>query len=159
MSREREEIIKSALDRMQIICSKSEKCSGEIVEKLKSYSLNENEISGILESLKRDKFIDDRRYSTFFCRDKFRFNHWGKIKIRQSLKIKKVDSDIIEEGLSLIDDDAYYELILELVREKNRKITDSNIYSRKGKIFRFLGSKGFESDLIYKAIAEVLNDE
>jgi len=159
MSREREEILKLALDRMQVLCSKSEKCSGDIKEKLKAYSLNDDEILKILESLKNDKFLDDSRFCTFYCRDKFKFNHWGKIKIRQTLKIKGVESSIIEESLALIDEDQYYKVILDLAEAKNKKINDTNIYSRKGKIFRFLGSKGFESELIYKAIAEILEND
>ncbi|MCK4921705.1 MAG: RecX family transcriptional regulator [Bacteroidales bacterium] len=156
MSQDHEEIIKSALDRMQVLCSKSEKCSGDIEEKLKIYSLNDNERTGIIESLKKDKFIDDKRYSKFYCRDKFKFNQWGKIKIQQALKIKGIDTGIIEESLSLINEDIYYKVILDLAYEKNKTLKEKNIYSRKGKLFRFLGSKGFESDLIYKAIDEIL---
>ena len=156
MSEQGNDNFKSALSRMQALCSKSEKSSGEIKEKLKKYDLNEEDLERIIELLKEEKFIDDKRYSEFFCRDKFKFNNWGKTKIRQSLRFKGINEETIEESLVQIHEGDYFDLIISLLRDKNRKINDTNIYSRKGKLFRYAASKGFENDLVYKAIDLVL---
>ena len=156
MSERNNELFKSALGKMQTLCSKSEKSSGDIKEKLKIYTLEEEAKEKIIELLKEDKFVDDKRYSGFYCRDKFKFNNWGKTKIRQSLKLKGVDEEIIEDSLSLIDKDEYFNVIIKLLQGKNRLIKDTNSYSRKGKLYRYVTSKGFESELAYKAIEKVL---
>ena len=156
MSEKDHELFKSALGKMQALCSKSEKSSGDIKEKLKIYSLQEEDKEKIIALLKEEKFIDDKRYSAFFSRDKFKFNNWGRTKIRQSLKFKGIDEDIIEKSLDLIDKNEYFNLLVKLLQDKNRKIKDTNSYSRKGKLYRYVASKGFESELVYKAIDEIL---
>ncbi len=156
MSDQENDIFKSALSRMQVLCSKSEKSSGEIKEKLKKYDLNEEDFERIIELLKEEKFIDDKRYSEFFCRDKFKFNNWGKAKIRQALRTKSIEEEVIENSLKQINEEVYFNLVIRLIKEKNRKINDTNIYSRKGKLFRYAASKGFENDLVYKAIDIIL---
>ena len=71
------------------ICSQKEYCTQEIREKLQKWELSENEITHILTSLRQHRFIDDRRFATFYARDKFRFNKWGRQKIAQMLRQKK----------------------------------------------------------------------
>ena len=47
-----------------------------------------------------------------FVRDKYRFNQWGRVKISQALRMKKIPADVIAEGLEEIDEREYVELSL-----------------------------------------------
>jgi len=151
--------IKRIHERMQNLCARSEKCSGEIMQKLYSLGLTEQESTRIIESLKQEKFIDDERFARIFVREKFRINHWGKIKIRFALSSKKVDKDHIDSALDEIDPVEYIEMLEKIIREKNRKIKESNVYKRKAGLFRYASQRGFESELIYDKLDMLLRNE
>ncbi len=144
------------LGRMEALCSKNEKCSFDIHQKLLNYSLHENDREWIIKKLKDDKFIDDKRFAGFFVKDKYRFNKWGKIKIRHALYGKKIDEAVIDEALDELDTQEYKNLLLELIRTKNKLLKDRDTFIRKGKLFRFASQKGFETELIYTAIEQIL---
>ncbi|HAN76897.1 MAG TPA: RecX family transcriptional regulator, partial [Bacteroidales bacterium] len=48
---------------------------------MKRTDLNPDEISGIVEKLRAENYLNEARYAASFARDKFRFNKWGKNKI------------------------------------------------------------------------------
>lgn len=152
-----DEIKKMALSRMQQICSRAEKSPKEIETKLLTFQLDDEAILEIIESLKEDNFIDEYRYTEAFIRDKFKFNQWGRLKISNALILKGIHPHIIEEGLRLIEKDEY-KLLLIILSEKNKKLTDKNQWQRKGKLFRFAAQKGFANDQIYRAIDDIINE-
>lgn len=153
--KEQEETKKYALERMRMICSKSEKCEHDIRLKLDSYPLDESEKDWVITRLFNEKFLDNERYTGFFVRDKFRFNKWGKLKIKQALYLKKIPEEVVEDALNEIDPDEYYRLANELLHAKNKSLRDNNIFSRKAKLFRFLAQKGFEPDIIYQTLNDI----
>ena len=55
-----------------------------------------------------------------------------------------------------IDDEAYWEMLIEIITEKNKSVKVPNPYDRKAKLIRFAQARGFEMDLIYRAVEEVL---
>lgn len=146
---------KEVLARMMSICSRAEKCKHDIQLKLDQYPLNEAEKEWITTRLMEEKFIDNKRYAGFFVKDKFRLNQWGRLKIRQALYMKKIDEETIREALQSIDDSEYEELLLKLIRSKNKELKDNDPYLKKGKLFRFAAQKGFEPQLIYNAIDKI----
>lgn len=149
---------KFALERMQVLCSKSEKCSYDVRQKLNNYSLNEEDKNWIIGKLQKEKFLDDERYARFFVRDKFRFNKWGRLKIRQALFLKKMGEKIINQSMDEIDAEDYKRTARLIIGTKNNSLKDRNIFSRKGKLYRFAAQKGFESEIIYEIIDEIVSD-
>jgi regulatory protein len=143
---------KVALQRAAALCSRQEQCSSHIMEKLKSWNVSETDTEQIIALLQKEKFLDDSRYATFFVRDKFRFNSWGKIKLTVMLRQKEIPKPIIEEALSQIDLKDYYQTCMRLISVKSASLKESNQFKRKGKLFRFAAQRGFESDLIYRIL-------
>ncbi len=94
-SQESENLRKKALTSMQNLCSKAEKCKQEIRNKLILQKMNPSDIEWVIKNLEAEKFIDEHRYTSFYVRDKFRFNKWGKIKIRYNLRGKEIPDEII----------------------------------------------------------------
>lgn len=151
----KEEILQ-ILSRMQSLCSKTEKSSGEIRQKLKSSNLLPEETEEIIQSLQNDKFIDDRRFAGFFCRDKFKFNQWGKIKIRQALYSKGISEEICNESLDTINQHEYLDVLDKLLKNKDLKLHEPDIFKRKARLFRFAAQKGFEAEYIYAIIDKII---
>ena len=147
------------LGKMQHICSEREKCRSDIAEKLRRYSLSASDIQWILHRLEEDRFIDENRYAGFYARDKFRFNRWGRIKIRTALGMKKISKEIINEALKTIDENEYRRALQETLQAKQKHLKEKNTWKRKARLFQFAASKGFEHDLIYEVIDEISNGE
>ena len=147
----------AALEKMQAICSRAEKCQFDIEQKLHDYPLSNEDRDWIIQKLREEKFIDDERFAGFFVKDKFRINRWGKLKIRQALKMKHIREDIIVKKLEEIDEADYNDFLMEILDKKNRELKDTNIYNRKGKLYRFAAQRGFESEKVYTAIDLLLS--
>ncbi len=144
---------KVALQRAAALCSKQEQCSSHIRGKLKSWNVSDEDADKIIGLLHEEKFLDDARYATFYVRDKYRFNGWGKIKLAVMLRQKEIPPDIIGEALSQIDQDEYRQTCERLITEKAATLRESNQFKRKGKLFRFAAQRGFESDLIHQILS------
>jgi regulatory protein len=147
-----------AISRLQKICSQQEKCLFDISRKLKDWKIPDNQVNNILERLQNDKFVDELRYSKSFVRDKFRFNEWGKIRLTHALHQKKINEKIIRAALAEIDETTYMSLVIKLLRKKIKTLKDKDINVIKAKLIKFVQSKGFEFDVIQKALHEVLKE-
>jgi regulatory protein len=145
-----------AFHRAAALCSRAEKCSNDMLVKLSQWGVNEDDAELILDRLIEEKYIDDERFARSFVRDKFRFNKWGKTKIAYQLRGNRINSTTVNAAMEEIDGDDYWEALLDLVKEKNKSIKAANQYDRKGKLVRFAQSRGFEMDLIYMALDEIL---
>jgi len=138
------------------LCSKSEKCEHDIRQKLENYPIDETDREWIIAQLLNDKFLDNERYTGSFVRDKFHFNKWGKLKIKQVLYHKNISESVIKKALDEINSEEYYQLATELIDAKNKSLKDTNIFSRKVRLFRFAAQKGFEPEVIYQILNEIL---
>lgn len=137
-----------ALLKAAALCSKSEKCAFDIEQKLLQWGLSVNDTAKIISHLRDEKYIDELRFATYFTRDKFRFNKWGRVKISYALRLKKIPRTIIEEALSVIDPDDYIKTARELIDSKCRLIRGCDDYIRKMKVLRFVTGHGFEPDIV-----------
>lgn len=141
--------------KMESFCSLAEHCSYEIEKKLEKMNISKDDREDIITKLIKNKFIDNKRYARAFVREKSRFNKWGRVKIVQSLKIKQISSDDINNALDEIENDDYYDNLISLLRQKNKSIKASSDYERKGKLIRFAISRGFEMDSIIKSLDKI----
>ena len=146
---------KEALSYTMDLCSRQEKCSSEIREKLEKFNLPGADVEKVLQTLKKEGFIDESRYAGMFVRDKLRFNRWGRVKIRYMLSAKKIPEEIIHDALDGIDNYDYVEILKEELLKKRPQIKDSNPYTVRNKLARFGQQRGFESGLIYQVLDEM----
>ena len=147
--------IKDAKVRAARLCSQTERCSADIREKLERWEVSEKDRAEVIAWLKNEKYLDDSRYASFYVRDKFRFNRWGKIKIRFMLKQKQIPGELIDRALEDIPEEEYLEACRQLLKTKLKTIKDKNQFTRKAKLLRFASQRGFESEVIYEAIRRV----
>jgi len=147
----------SALSKMQFICSRQEKCCSDIRKKLENWTLSYDDQDKIIQSLIDDKFLDEKRYTGFYVRDKYKFNKWGRIKISHHLKQKQIPECIIMEAFDSISEELYEENLVEILSSKMRSTREEDPYKLKAKLYRFAQSRGFESNLILSNIDELLH--
>lgn len=138
-------------------CAKQERSSFEVAQKLVSWNIDNNTIHGIIEDLKRENFLNDERFAEDYARGKFRMKNWGKKKIKLFLLQKKISEPIVERALSLIDEDEYEGSLQKLAQKRVDKFSASlSDFEKKGKLYQYLLSKGFESNRVREVIDEVL---
>jgi len=149
---------REALSKVQFICSRMEKCCNDIRKKLNDWNLPRDEQDEIIQSLIEDKFINEERFTSFYVRDKFRFNKWGKVKISYHLKQKKIPERLIDEALEQINENDYRKNLQELLRAKLKGLKDDDPYQLRSKLYRFAQGRGFESQISLKHIDQLLSE-
>lgn len=150
----KEELINKA----EAYCSAAEHCKSEVDKKMRLWG-GEMYADEIIAKLISDRFIDEARFTKAFVRDKYRFNRWGKNKIIQALKIKRITSEDIQSGLEEIDDDFYDENIISLIAAKRRTVKGKNEYECNAKIIKYALTKGYDMKSIMRHIKQDGLDE
>lgn len=144
-----------AYNKAALICSKSEKCTAEIEEKLKLWGLSSDESEPVIKKLISEKYLDNERFARAYAKDKFRFNRWGKQKIEYMLRAKKISQETVALALEEITDEGYSDELLNLIAIKEKTIKAKDQYDKRNKLMRFAMGRGFESGKIYAALKEL----
>jgi regulatory protein len=147
--------ISIAIERIKNYCALQDRCQWDVIQKLREWGLQQATKDHILEILITNKFIDEERFSTSFCRGKFRIKNWGKRKIVNELRRKQISSICINTGLKEINDKEYDLVLEKLFYQKEKSIKDKNQFIRKTKIANFLIQRGFENNLVWDKIREL----
>ena len=127
----------------------------EVEAKLEQWGADHEIKDRVIEHLIKEKYIDQRRYCAAFVRDKYRFNQWGRMKIVQALRLKKIPTDVISLGLEEIDESEYLSILSGLVEQKKRSIKANTDYERNGKLIRFAIGRGFEMEEILRCVKQI----
>jgi len=144
-----------AYDKAALLCSKSEKCSSEIQEKLKLWGLSSEESEPLIEQLIAEKYLDDERFARAYVKDKFRFNHWGKQKIAHMLRAKNIPHEILELAFEEIEEEGYSDQLRKLLTDKEKSTKAKDKYDKRNKLMRFALARGFESNKVYEIFKEL----
>jgi regulatory protein len=139
-------------DKATSFCSKSERCISEVNQYLSKYCKDFDMISEVSLLLVKEKYIDEQRYAKAFTNDKFKFSGWGKIKISYMLRQKNIDSENISYSLDLIDDEIYCDFLKDLLQKKFKTLKNKDSEQSKAALIRFAISRGFEFEIVLKAI-------
>ena len=137
-------------------CSKGEKCRSEVCAHLKRFELSADEMQRLLGDLEKEGYLDERRYARAFASDRFRFQHWGRLKIRHALCLKSVPSAVAEAALEVISEEDYMAELRRTLMEKiktTKKGLDGAQWA--AKIIRHALSRGFEAEAVRRCLAEI----
>ncbi len=133
-------------------CAFQERAQQEVRDKLYSWGLHMQDVEAIISQLIEDNFLNEERFARAYARGKFKMKGWGKIKIKQGLKLKQISAPLIRIAMSEIDGNEYFATLESLINKKYLLIREENDFKRKHKLFQYALGRGYESTLI----AEVL---
>lgn len=141
------------LKKLEALCARSEQCSHELALKLKRKGFGSSDIGQIMSSLIQNRYVDDNRFARAFANDKMRFTGWGRVKIALALRQKHIDAETIADALDQIDPDEYFGILTRIIISKARTLGDDiHTYNGAMKLFRQLVSRGYEPQLVSRAI-------
>jgi regulatory protein len=133
------------LHSMAAWCSLTERCMQDAQKKIAATGLHPDAQERIIARLLKEKFIDENRFARSFVNDKLRFNKWGRIKITYELTKRGIAPAIRMEALACIDEQAYRNILLALLKAKQKTIKGAGERDMFTKLLRFAAGRGFES--------------
>lgn len=137
-------------------CAYQERCSRDVILKLRNLKVPSGKADAIILKLKKEKFLDDERFTRFFVRGKFRISKWGRIKIRHELTARGISAKLISLVIAEeIGEEEYSKMIRSLIKKKNQEINAEKKLNIRDKIINFVVSKGYEFDLVLQTLNEL----
>lgn len=147
---------KEALIKAANFCAYQERTHKEVRQRLAELDVIGDESEAIITWLIENNYLNEERFARIFAGSKFRQKKWGRIKIRQELKMRGVSDYCLKAGMSEIDGDDYMVTLQEIIEKKSREIKDSNKLIIKQKLVKFALSRGFENDLVFDVVTGFL---
>ncbi|NRA10875.1 MAG: RecX family transcriptional regulator [Crocinitomicaceae bacterium] len=159
MLSERKYSFLEAKTKLEALCVYQERCSSELETKLYEWRFDQEDTNRLLTHLISNNFLNEERFVAAFVSGKLNIKKWGKIKIRQHLKQKRISKYSMDKGIASIDAEVYISNITGLAERKYLTLErERDSYSKKVKVYRFLASKGYETDLIRDVVDPLFMD-
>ena len=137
-------------------CAYQERCHKDVTDKLRNMRMIPEVIDTIVVHLIQNNYLNEERFAKAFARGKFRIKKWGKNKIVRELKYRQISDYAIKSALTEIDLDDYYKTLQELTEKRITQVKEKNIYKKKKKVADYLLYRGWEYNLIYEKINELI---
>ena len=132
-------------------CTKAERCSSEVNNKLLKWGAKPSVIEEIISHLIAQRYIDEARYCHAFTHDKVIYQGWGRVKIRTALLTKHLPSQLIKQALDAINQEDYLNTLKRIITTKKRTIKSNDPMARE-KLIRFCLQRGFTYDEINELV-------
>ena len=139
---------KVALAKAEHFCAYQERAQQEVRDKLYEWGLWPDAVERIISQLIEGNFLNEERFARIYAKSKFNQKVWGRIKIKQGLKLKRVPDVLIKKALLIIDPDDYLAALTHLLQKKEATLTEKNQLKRRYKLQQYAMGRGFEAALI-----------
>lgn len=144
-----------AYRKMTKACSRKEYCVFDIRRKLLRMGLSGDASEPIIQRLKEERFIDEKRYVHSFINDKLRFNKWGRKKIEIALLQKQLPKELIEEAFLAYPKEVLSGSLPALLAKKWPAITGKSRYEKEAKLIRYALGRGFSMLEIKECLKDI----
>lgn len=142
-----------ALEKAKRYCSFQERCILDVENRFRAWNVKKEDWDSIVDKLIEQDFLNEKRYIEAYVRGKFLMKKWGKIKIKAELNQKRIYGKEIDETIeNEIEENEYVKAIKNLIVKKKNLLNERDKSKEKEKIYRYLLSKGYEQELIFKFI-------
>lgn len=142
------------LKKMQRYCTYQDRSHSEVRKKLLSLKVYGDSLEEIISTLLEQGYLNELRYAKSIVTGKFRLKSWGRQKIKNFLKGKKVSAYCIKKALEEIKESEYIDTLENLITKYKSereylKIEDVQLNNN---CVQYCINKGFEYSLIKKAL-------
>lgn len=146
-----------ALQKLRQYCAYQERSHSEVQQKLYELGIRKQDHDEIISTLIEEDYLNEERFAKAFAGGKFRMKDWGRKKIFYALKEKKVSEYSIKQAMKEIDEEEYLKNLKELTEEKYNSLKEEQYLVRKKKTIDYMLQKGYEFDLVTKALNDLAN--
>lgn len=132
---------------------------GELAEDLASRGIPVEVAERVLNRFTEVGLIDDVAYSRLWVESRQRSRGTARAVLRQELRRKGVDAEVVEVAVGAIDADTERARAVELVRVKARGLGRLEPQARTRRLVGLLQRRGYPPGLAYGVVREVLADQ
>jgi len=147
-----------ALQKLRHYCGYQERCHAEVKTKLYELGVRKADHDEIISTLIEEDYLNEERFAIAFAGGKFRMKQWGRIKIKYELKQKQVSEYNIKKALKQANEEDYLKTLDKLAEEKYSTLKSEQWLTTKKTTMDYLMQKGFEPELINRAIQKITRD-
>ncbi len=140
-------------------CAYQERCHKEVEQKLYDLNMIPEARDLIIVHLIEHNFLNEERFAKSYARGKFRIKKWGKQRITRELKFRNISAYNIKSALKEISNADYTNAFNLLAEKKCAVIKETNTYKKRKKLADYLLYRGWESNLVYAKVNELINTD
>jgi regulatory protein len=148
---------KVALSKAENYCAYQERSQQEVRDKLYEWGMYPQGVENVIARLIDGGFLNEERFANAYTRGKFNQKGWGKIKIKQGLKFKKVSDPLIKKALNSINGDDYMQMLAKVIKKKAALLNEKDPYKRRYKLQQYAMSRGYEGDLVADVVSGLVD--
>lgn len=148
--------VDEAQAKMENYCAYQERCHQEVEQKLREIKLIPEAVEKIMLHLFQHDYINETRFAKAYARGKFSIKKWGRNRIVNELKKRKISTYNINKALLEIPDDDYQKSFDELAQKRSYQIKETNKYKKRKKLADYLLYRGWESELVYEKTVQLI---
>jgi len=148
-----------AYNRIQRYCAYQERSHVQVKRRLFNYGLRTEDVEQLVSQLITDGFLNEERFAKAFAGGKFRMKKWGRNKIEHQLKSQGLSKRCIATGLKEIDSADYKKTLTALLKKKISEIKEKNIFALRHKVARYGIGKGYEPELVWQQLENLVPEE
>lgn len=146
-------------DKILRYCAYQERSHLEVRQKLLALGTPPDGAEEIIVFLINEGFLNEERFARSYARGKFRMKNWGRIRIALGLEAKGVAGNCIQLALREIDSEEYLATLRKVLSLKADETHDDNLFVRRNKIASFAIRKGFEPELVWENLRDLIPDK
>ncbi|HRG07678.1 MAG TPA: regulatory protein RecX [Cyclobacteriaceae bacterium] len=147
-----------AVAKIQRYCAYQERSHKEVKTKLFEYGLYASQVDEIISQLITDGFLNEQRFAKAYAGGKFRMKKWGRMKIKNELEFLGLTKKCIQLGLKELEGPDYTKTLKQVILKKAELLVEENLFRKRDKVARFAIGKGYEPELVWSLVKELLPD-
>jgi regulatory protein len=148
--------LEEAMRKMERFCVYQERCHYEVSRKLGAMGMIPQAVDQIIVHLINLNFLNEERFARNFARGKFHQKKWGKKRIIRELEFRQISRLNIGAALEEIEEGKYEDILHELAVKRLSQIRETHPLKRKRKLADYLLYRGWEPDLVYEKVRELI---
>lgn len=146
-----------ALEHLERYCDYQDRCHLDVHRKLVRMGIRGDDRDWIVGELLRSGHLNEERFARSLARGKFRINGWGRLRIAEALRIRKIGEYLCRKALEEIPEDEYEASARHLLESTLEALPPDLVT---GEIRNRLRSRaiarGFEPALLDRLVPEVM---
>ena len=145
-------------NRLERYCTYQERCHQEVQTKLRQLGAFRNDTDAVISHLTQNDYLNETRFAMLYVRSKFSIKKWGKKRIVNELKQRKITSYNINKALAQITEEDYLLTFDTLAQKRWDQLirNKESLPQRRKKWVSYLQYRGWENDLIFDALYKKL---
>lgn len=147
-----------AQERLKRLCARQEKCSYDLMQKLKLWGILPKDAERIVAKLIAEGYVNDSRFAALYAKEKSQINRWGPVKIKTMLLSKGISKHIVDEVLSEVDAGNFTGNLALLLKRKLPQVKAKSNFELRAKLIRFGVSRGFELAEVIEEVSRLVSD-